>query len=524
MSWALVACGGAGGEGAALSPAAAAPAMEAPWSQEATRKALVEGARLNAQELAEEQATTGFSAQTKAVATVPVYRFYNRDTGAHFYTVSSSERDAVRATLANMLYEGAAFEAGAQAATGLSPVYRFLNRLTGVHFYTISETERDHIQATLAQFNYEGVAYFASKVTGAGLRPLSRFFLAGKGFHFYSVNPSEVALLPQYAPEGVAYFVIGEAPSTPGRVRSYGHCAGADLGVGAALNGCIPFPADNAWNQDVSALPRDPDSDTLIASIGLSTGLHPDFGAGLYAGAPIGIPYVVVSGSQPRVNIAWTAYGDESDPGPYPVPTGAPIEGGPNSTGDRHVLVIDRDNNRLYELGRAFPASGGNWNANVGAVFHIDSNLVRPGGQPGWTSADAAGLPIFPGLARYDEAALGPGGIAHALRFTVQRSRKAYVPPATHWASANTSANLPPMGMRVRLKASYVIPATFSTETRALLTAMKTHGMMVADNGSNWYVSGAPDPRWNNDTLNRELGQVLGRDFEVVRMDGMVQP
>jgi hypothetical protein len=526
LAGSLMACGGAGGDEAGPSPSAVPSAAKALAIQASDEKAMADGARLNAQELSAAQAAAGGSAHThaKALATVPVYRFYNRNTSAHFYTVSASERDAVRATLANMVYEGAAFEASAQAGAGLSPVYRFFNRQTGVHFYTISETERAHIQATLAQFDFEGVAYYASKVAGAGFRPLSRFFLASKGFHFYSVNPSEVALLPQYVPEGVGYYVIGEAPASPGYVRTYGHCAGADLGIGAALNGCIPFPADNAWNLDVSGLPRDPNSDALIASIGLDRGLHPDFGAGLYQGAPIGIPYVVVSGGQPRVNITWTAYGDESDPGPYPVPSGAPIEGGPGSTGDRHVLVIDRDNNRLYELGHAFPGNAGAWSADVGALFHLDSNVVRPGGQPGWTSADAAGLPIFPGLARYEEAARGPGGIAHALRFTVQRSRRAYVPPATHWASSSTDASLPPMGMRVRLKASYVIPPTFSTATRALLTAMKTHGMLVADNGSNWYVSGSPDPRWNNDVLNQELGQVLGRYFEVVRMDGLVQP
>jgi hypothetical protein len=303
----------------------------------------------------------------------------------------------------------------------------------------------------------------------------------------------------------------------------YGSFSGAALGTGAALNGALAFPADNPWNADISAATIDPYSDALIGSIGLDTGLHPDFGAGLYNGAPIGIPYVVVAGNQARVPIAWTAYGDESDSGPYPVPSNAPIEGGPDSGGDRHVLVIDRDNDRLYELGRAFAQPGGvSWKADCGAVFHLDSNDVRPGGLPGWTSADAAGLPIFPGLARYEEAALGPGGIRHALRFTVARSRRAYVPPATHWASSNTSASLPPMGMRVRLKAGYVIPASFSVATRALLTAMKTYGMIVADNGSNWYVSGAPDERWDNDTLNSELRQVRGRDFEVVRMDGLV--
>ena len=294
------------------------------------------------------------------------------------------------------------------------------------------------------------------------------------------------------------------------------------LGSGGALNGALAFPASNAWNTDVSSAPVDPNSAALITSIGLTTGLHPDFGAGLFNGSSIGIPYVVVSGMQARVAMNWQAYADQSDPGPYPVPSAAPVEGAPDPGGDRHVLVIDRDNNRLYELYRAFANADGSWNADGGAVFHLDSNNVRPTAQPGWTSADAAGLPIFPGLARYEEAALGPGGIRHALRFTVQRSRRAYVPPASHWASSSTSTDLPPMGMRVRLKASYVIPAGFNVQTRALLAAMKTFGMIMADNGSNWYVSGAPDERWNNDALVSELRQVQGNNFEVVRMDGLV--
>ena len=298
----------------------------------------------------------------------------------------------------------------------------------------------------------------------------------------------------------------------------------AALGVGASLNGAVPFPASNAWNADISAQPIDPNSDALIASIGLDRGLHPDFGAGLYQGQPIGIPYVVVAGTQARVAVQFTDYASESDPGPYPFPPNAPIEGGPASSGDRHVIVIDRDNNRLYETGNSYPQPDGSWRASGGAVFHLDSNNVRPTAQPRWTSADAAGLPIFPGLVRYDEASLGPGGIRHALRFTVSRTRRAYVPPATHWASSNTSPDLPPMGMRVRLKASYAIPAGYSSETRAILTALKTYGMMVADNGSNWYLSGAPDERWNNDRLVSELRQVAGRNFEVVRMDGLVQP
>lgn len=314
------------------------------------------------------------------------------------------------------------------------------------------------------------------------------------------------------------------APAPPPGGHVYGDVRGATLGVGAPLNGALPFPANNDWNADISGLPIDPNSDNLIASIGLSRGLFPDFGAGLWEGAPIGIPYVVVAGAQPRVAVQFTDYGDESDAGPYPIPPNAPIEGGPSSAGDRHVIVIDRDNNRLYETGNSYPQSDGSWRASGGAVFHLDSNNVRPTAKPRWTSADAAGLPIFPGLVRYDEASLGAGGIRHALRFTVSQTRRAYVPPATHWASSNTSPNLPPMGMRVRLKAGYAIPPGFSAETQAILTALKTHGMMVADNGSNWFLSGAPDERWNNDRLKSELRQVLGRDFEVVRMDGLVTP
>jgi hypothetical protein len=294
------------------------------------------------------------------------------------------------------------------------------------------------------------------------------------------------------------------------------------VGNNTALNGALAFPSSNAWNIDISGAPADPNSDTLISSIGLTTGLRPDFGAGSYNGGPIGIPYAVVAGSQTPVAIVFTAYGSESDPGPYPIPATAQVEGGSAATGDRHVIVIDRDNNRLYELYRAFPNSNGSWNADAGALFHLDSNTVRPGGQPGWTSADAAGLPVFPGLVRYEEAARGPGGILHALRFTAATTRKAYVPPATHWASSSTSATLPPMGMRVRLKASYVIPAGFSAETRAILTALKTYGMLLADNGSNWFMSGAPDERWNNSVLISELGQVQGSQFEVIQMTGLV--
>jgi len=306
----------------------------------------------------------------------------------------------------------------------------------------------------------------------------------------------------------------------------YGSMAGADLGIGASLHGAVPFPATDAWNKDISKSPIDPRSAKIIASIGLDTGLHPDFGSGTYQGAIIGIPYMVVAKAQKNVPIKFTAYGDESDKGPYPIPPNVEIEGykpnGGSFSGDRHVLVINRDTNRLYELDRSFKQPDNSWKADSGAIFHLDSNDVRPTAKPGWTSADAAGLPIFPGLVRYDEAITGT--IPHAIRFTVDQSRRAYVPPANHWASDNTSASLPPMGCRVRLKASYKIPASFSPEVKAILNALKKYGMIVADNGSNWYLSGTPDKRWNNDHLVGQLSQVKGSNFEVVRMTGLVTP
>jgi hypothetical protein len=320
--------------------------------------------------------------------------------------------------------------------------------------------------------------------------------------------------------------LVGTAASAA-TTPHYGSMATASLGLDAPLNGSIPFPATEAWNVDISKKPLDPRSAAIIKSIGLTTGLHPDFGAGTYAGAIIGIPYYVVSSKQKFVPIRFTAYGDESDKGPYPIPPNVRIEGympnGKPFDGDRHVLVIDKDTNRLYEMDRSFIQPNGSWNCDSGAVFHLDSVNVRPTEKPGWTSADAAGLPIFPGLVRYDEAVTA-GIIRHAIRLTVEHTREAYVPPANHYASSDTSPNLPPMGARIRLKASYKIPASFSKETKAILTALKTYGFMVADNGSNWYLSGAPDNRWNNDHLVGELSQVKGSNFEVVKMVGIVTP
>jgi len=239
------------------------------------------------------------------------------------------------------------------------------------------------------------------------------------------------------------------------------------------------FPADNAWNRDISADSVDPKSDSLIARCGGSASLHPDFGT-VYGGAPWGIPFITVSGSQRRVPISF-AYADESDPGPYPIPPDAPIEGGPSATGDRHVLVVDVDNWRLYELFDAHPVSGGAWTAGSGAIFDLTSN---------------------------------------ALRFTCPVTRRAYVPPARHFASTQTDSFLPPMGMRVRLKAGVDISG-FPADVQVILTALKTHGMMLADNGGPFFVSGAPGPRWNDANIDT-MKRLHGTDFEVARMTGVV--
>jgi hypothetical protein len=281
------------------------------------------------------------------------------------------------------------------------------------------------------------------------------------------------------------------------------------LGVNASLQGARPFPDDNPWNTPIDSDPLDPDSDLLIDSIGRTAPLHPDFGAD-WNGGPFGIPYVVVSGDTPKVPVSFQ-YADESDAGPYPVPPGAPIEGGAASQGDRHILVVDRENWTLYELFAAYP-SGSGYSAGSGAIFDLSSNALRPAG---WTSADAAGLPIFPGLVRYDEVMEG-NIIRHALRFTASRTRRAYVYPARHYASASTDPSLPPMGMRVRLKAGFDISG-FPPGARVVLQALKTYGMILADNGGNWFLSGAPDSRWNDDELNT-LKRLTGNEFEVVKM------
>jgi hypothetical protein len=280
-----------------------------------------------------------------------------------------------------------------------------------------------------------------------------------------------------------------------------------------AAPGCPVFPATNAWNQRVDKLPVAASSDAIVNAIGPDDHMHADFGSGLWEGGPIGIPITVVRKTQKKSRVAFE-YASESDKGPYPIPSNVAIEGGRQADGDRHALIVDRDACKLYELFALYPTAGGGWRAGSGAIFDLRSNKLRPAG---WTSADAAGLAILPGLARYDEVARGR--IDHALRFTVQRTRRAYVWPARHYASSRTDPSLPPMGLRFRLKQSYPI-AGFPPQARVVLRALKEYGMILADNGSNWYVSGAPHPKWSNEQLHT-LHRVPGSAFEVVDVSSL---
>jgi len=292
-----------------------------------------------------------------------------------------------------------------------------------------------------------------------------------------------------------------------------GTLLGAAVPVGSAWSasapppreyGCPLFPASNSLNQDISHAPADPSSARYIASIGLGGHLHPDFGTN----PSYGIPYTVVGAHQPKVPIVFSEFGEESEPGPYPIPASAPVEGAAEA-GDRHVLVLQRGSCRVYELYSA-RRRGSGWEAGSGAVFNLRSNALRP---EGWTSADAAGLPILPLLVRYPE--VRAGHIEHALRVTVQRTQRGYIHPATHFASSSSDPSLPPMGLRLRLKAGYSL-AGFHGESLVILRALKRYGLIVADNGSSWYITGAPDPRWKDEDLE-QIKRVPGSAFEAVR-------
>lgn len=318
----------------------------------------------------------------------------------------------------------------------------------------------------------------------------------------------------------VAYAAITriDEPATVDQVAVRPKPGGAPVGGSPPnVGGCDVFPADNPWNQRVDHLATRADSAAMIARIQSVGGdnLHPDFGEN----PNYGIPFVVVPADQPRVPVVFTAYGDESDPGPYPIPLDAPVEGGAVSDGDRHVLAVQQGSCELFELYRAFPVAdgGGTWEADSGARFDLTSNALRP---LGWTSTDAAGLPVFAGLVRYEEVAAGE--IRHAIRVTFAQTRRAYVLPATHWASSRTDPLLPPMGLRLRLSAAYDL-SQLSGQARVIAEAMQRYGAIVADNGSNWFFQGAPSDGWVDDDLS-QLKSISGDLFEVVDTGPIVVP
>lgn len=283
------------------------------------------------------------------------------------------------------------------------------------------------------------------------------------------------------------------------------------------LGGCPMFPGDNIWNRRVDTLPLHPKSSQYVGIIGSTEHIHADFGSGTWEGFPIGIPYVIVPKNQPGVSVTFD-YDEDSDHVPYPIPANPPIEGDPEGTGDRHILILQQETCKLYEIYAADKQPNGTWHAGSGAVFDLRSNALRP---DTWTSADAAGLPILPGLVRYDEVASGE--IKHAIRFTAEHTPKGfYVWPARHHAcNSNCNANAAPFGTRFRLKASFNINSLPSNEARVIARAMQRYGIILADNGGNWYISGVPDARWDNDVLH-ELDAIKGNDFEAVDTSGLM--
>jgi hypothetical protein len=347
-------------------------------------------------------------------------------------------------------------------------------------------------------------------------------FLLACAIVIYACNlPFLTRSTPTPRPSPVSLFPFTTEPSYPSQTQTAqsGPTQAPtplweDLPPSPTIAGCPLFPPDNIWNVRVDGLPVDPRSQQYVASIGRDIGLHPDFGSGTWEGEPIGIPYNVVRGNQARVEVSFE-YDDESDPGPYPIPENPAIEGGPDSDGDRHILIVDRDNCILYELYYAWPESDGSWSAGSGAIFDLHSNNLRP---LTWTSADAAGLPILPGLVRYQE--VESGEITHALRFTAEGTRNEFTWPARHKASDLTDPDIPPNGQRFRLKASFDV-SHFPYEVQVILNTLKTYGMILADNGGDWYISGVPDENWDNDELHL-LHQVEGRNFEAVDVSDLI--
>ncbi len=312
------------------------------------------------------------------------------------------------------------------------------------------------------------------------------------------------------------------APKLPGPVETPATTpTPPNPGPGPTLAGCPMLPAGHSLNQDVSTLPLDPRSDAYVRNIGLGGHVHPDFGAADLGQGPggFGIPYRVVPANEPLVPTIFGDYADESDPGPYPIPLDTKVEGGPDSNGDRHVLVVREGECRLYELGNAYPRDG-RWDASGGAVWDLATGVRTTGAHPGWTSVDAAGLPVLPGLVRYDEVAAGV--INHAVRFTISRTQRAYIAPASHWASSITDQDVAPMGLRLRMRADYDL-SRFRGQSLVIATALKRYGMIVADNGSNWFISGAPDTRWDDEDLNQLKG-IPGSAFEAVQTGAVVRP
>jgi hypothetical protein len=305
---------------------------------------------------------------------------------------------------------------------------------------------------------------------------------------------------------GMAFALVLAAPASSAAALVVADAPAA--GAGAPIEFQM-LPPGSPWNTDVSGLPVDPRSNAYISRMGADTEVHPDFGT-IWNGGPNGIPYVVVRGSQPKVPVSFY-YADESDPGPYPIPPDAPVEWG----SDHHVLALDVDNRMLYEMWDAtYQPLSNSWHAGSGAIWNLNTGAPRPAG---WTSADAAGMPMLPGLVRFDEVSRGE--ITHALRFTVPQTRRAYIYPANHFADDSTDPDLPPMGLRVRLRADYDVSG-FPPEVQVILRALKKYGMFVCDDGGPWYISGAPDMRWNDDSLHA-ITAVKGSDFEVVDTSGL---